>query len=163
MSKRKNRVIFFWCIFFGILLCDQGTKFLAEKYLQTRNIDFGKWLSFSLSHNTGCAWNFFQNNAFLLAVLGLLISGIIVWKRDFFGIYRQPIAFGLLLGGIGGNALDRLLRGFVVDFVDVNLQIYRWPSFNIADSALSIAAMILLFSGNNYKKVKKLDRKNESE
>jgi signal peptidase II len=41
-----------------------------------------------------------------------------------------------LLGGIWGNAMDRLFRGFVIDFIDVNLQIYRWPAFNIADASL---------------------------
>jgi signal peptidase II len=128
-----------------------------------QSIDFGKWLSFSLSHNTGCAWNFFQNNAFFLAILGISISGILFWKRDFFGIYRNPATFGLLLGGIWGNGMDRLFRGFVVDFLDVNLQIYRWPTFNVADSSLSIAAVILLFSSSDYKKMKKLDRKKESE
>ncbi|MDR2200981.1 MAG: signal peptidase II [Puniceicoccales bacterium] len=143
MNRKKSKIILKY-IFFGTLLIDQGTKFLAETYLRRRGINFGKWLSFSLSHNTGCAWSFLQNNAFLLAILGVLILGIIFWKRHFLDIYRRPISFGLLLGGMVGNVIDRLCRGFVIDFIDVNLQIYRWPTFNVADAALCIAVVMLV-------------------
>jgi signal peptidase II len=143
MSKKNSKIIL-WCFIFGTLLFDQWTKFLAEIYLQTESIYWGKWLSFSLSHNTGCAWSLLPNSAFLLAILSIFLLGIVIKKRYFFGIYDRPISFGLLLGGILGNAVDRFFRGFVIDFIDVDLQFYRWPAFNIADASLCVATIFLV-------------------
>jgi signal peptidase II len=80
-----------------------------------------------------------------LGLLGVVVLFLIYYLRNTLRIYEHPIAFGLLLGGILGNAIDRLFRGFVVDFIDVNLQIYRWPTFNVADTALCVATFILIF------------------
>ncbi|MDR1303054.1 MAG: signal peptidase II [Puniceicoccales bacterium] len=144
MSSRRSKFVLYCCAL-GTVLCDQGTKFLAETYLPLRSINFGKWLSFSLAHNTGCAWSLLPDRALWLAILGIFFVGIVLWKRHFFGVYERPITFGLLLGGVLGNALDRFFRGFVIDFININLQIYHWPAFNIADASLCLAAFSLLF------------------
>jgi signal peptidase II len=145
MSRRRSKFILL-CFLFGTLLCDQGTKFLAETYLAAGRIDWGKWLSFSLSHNTGCAWSLLPDRALWLAILGIFFVGIILLGRRALGIYDRPAIFGVLLGGILGNAVDRFFRGFVIDFIDINLQIYHWPAFNVADAALCLVTFFLLFS-----------------
>jgi signal peptidase II len=77
-----------------------------------------------------------------LGLLGMVVLFFTYYLRNIFGIYERPITFGLLFGGILGNVIDRLCRGFVVDFIDVNLQIYRWPTFNVADAALCVSVFI---------------------
>ncbi|MDR3317424.1 MAG: signal peptidase II [Puniceicoccales bacterium] len=155
MSKRNN--IIFNYFFIYTLFLDQGTKFLAEQYLQTQSVCLSKWLTFSLSHNTGCAWSLFQNNALVLGILGILFVVVIFWKRSFFGLDQRPIVLGLLLGGILGNLIDRFSRGFVIDFIDINLQIYHWPTFNVADCALCLVAVSLIFPWHYNRSLKKLD------
>ncbi|MDR0590733.1 MAG: signal peptidase II [Puniceicoccales bacterium] len=144
MNKRRSKFIL-GSFVFGTILCDQGTKFLAEIYLPQGSINCGGWLSFSLAHNTGCAWSLLPDRAPWLAILGIIFVGILLWKRHFFGVYERPVTFGLLLGGVLSNALDRFYRGFVIDFVNINLQIYHWPAFNVADASLCLAAFSLLF------------------
>lgn len=77
--------------------------------------------------------------------MGIVALFFVYYLRNILRIYERPVAFGLLLGGILGNAIDRLCRGFVIDFVDIDLQIYRWPTFNVADAALCVAAFIFMF------------------
>jgi signal peptidase II len=142
--RRKNNLLLLGFLS-SVVLLDQVSKHFAEVYLGHQSLIFNPWISFTLSHNTGCAWSLFQNHTILLGVLGVVVLFFIYYTRNILRIYEHPIAFGLLLGGILGNAIDRLFRGFVVDFIDVNLQIYRWPTFNVADAALCVAAFILIF------------------
>jgi signal peptidase II len=55
------------------------------------------------------------------------------------------ISYSLLLGGAAGNLLDRFLRGYVIDFLDVFAGTHHWPAFNVADSALSLGIILLLY------------------
>jgi signal peptidase II len=80
-----------------------------------------------------------------LGFLGVVLLFFVYRRRNALGIYERPVAYGLLLGGILGNVIDRLCRGFVIDFIDVDLQIYRWPIFNVADAALCVAVFMLIF------------------
>jgi signal peptidase II len=70
---------------------------------------------------------------------------------------RLPLhaaSFGLILGGASGNLLDRLLHsGAVVDFLDVGTASWRWPTFNVADAAISIGAVVLLLFGPKGKRI----------
>jgi signal peptidase II len=142
--RRKNKFLL-WVFLSGIVLLDQTSKYFAEIYLEHQSSVFNPWLSFTLSHNTGCAWSFFPNHTMPLGFLGIVVLFFIYYAGNILRIYEHPITFGLLLGGILGNAIDRLFRGFVVDFIDINLQIYRWPTFNVADTALCVAAFMLIF------------------
>jgi signal peptidase II len=143
MRRRNNFLL--WVVFSGIVLGDQALKYFAEIYLKHQNFTLNLWLCLTLSHNTGCAWSFLQGRTVPLGLLGVASLFFVYRGRNVLGIHERPIAFGLLLGGISGNAIDRLCRGFVVDFIDVNLQIYRWPTFNVADAALCVAVFILIF------------------
>lgn len=95
----------------------------------------------------------------ILGFLGIAVLLLIYYLRNILGIYERPIAFGLLLGGILGNAIDRLCRGLVVDFFNVNLSIYNWPIFNVADAALCMAVFILVFFRPMGRKSKNLNDK----
>jgi signal peptidase II len=94
--------------------------------------------------NTGALFGLFKDNAVMFGVVSLVVVGLIVvyHARAAASLYLT-ITLGLLLGGAIGNMLDRLLLGFVVDFVDVGIGRTRFYTFNIADSAISLAILLL--------------------
>ena len=111
--------------------------------------------------NRGCAWGLFQGMVWPLAAFGCLAFVFFIWKRKelFYasvGKCRGAKALGftaecLLYAGITGNLIDRIFRGYVIDFLDFYWKTSHFPCFNLADSYISIAAFILIlmsFFGN---------------
>jgi signal peptidase II len=97
---------------------------------------------FNLVHvgNTGAAWSMFTGQSVWLALLALVTLAAMFWWRRTLGLHytaAQP-AFGLLVGGILGNLVDRLLHGHVIDFLDFHFGGYVFPTFNIADSGICV-------------------------
>jgi signal peptidase II len=108
-------------------------------------------LDIILTYNTGAAFSFlaeasgWQRWLFVLLALGVS-SALIVWMRRLSARVHALLACGLALivGGALGNMLDRLLRGRVVDFIHVHWRHAYFPAFNVADSAITIGAVLLL-------------------
>lgn len=142
---------------FGLatLVCglDQLTKWLVVQsiaYYTSKPVIPG---FFNLVHvlNKGSAFGFlnrgdivWQRYFFLAA--SLLAIGIIVYmaKTTRLELKSHFIALGLLLGGAVGNLIDRARLGEVIDFLDVYVGDYHWPAFNVADSALTVGALMLI-------------------
>jgi len=130
----------------GVVAVDQLTKTWAVRELADGPVEvLGSKVVFRLSRNSGGAFSLFQGFTPLLAVLAIVLAVVMVRALQ---RTRDPlvlIALALILGGAIGNLLDRLartpgfLRGEVVDFVDVG----RFPVFNVADSAITIGAVLL--------------------
>jgi signal peptidase II len=96
--------------------------------------------------NTGAAWSLFRGGSTVLALLAAVTLAAIYLGRRSLGL-REPgaqVAFGLLSGGIAGNLADRLVRGHVVDFVDLHFGRYVYPTFNLADSAICVGVALYL-------------------
>ncbi len=115
-------------------------------------------------YNTGSAFGLFQGQSFILIIVAA--AGIIFLLLAAFFIYRRfpllantanRIAFGLILGGAVGNWVDRLRFGHVTDFIDVGF----WPVFNVADSAVTVAVIIIAFSLLHLTRAGKADLPNE--
>ena len=103
--------------------------------------------SFTFVKNTGVAFGLFPQLGGLFTILSaLVIVGILVFHRAIAGTDLWVYGgLGLVTGGALGNLIDRLMRGFVVDFIDVNFWPLReWPVFNFADSAIVIGVAVLL-------------------
>ena len=136
---------------FGVIVLDQITKRIAEYQLvQFAPMEILPFLNFALVYNQGAAFSFLSDaggwQRWFFTVLALLVSAIIVWwlyrlKR---GETGTAISLALILGGAIGNVIDRILHGHVIDFIDVHYAGYHWPTFNIADSAITIGAVILI-------------------
>jgi signal peptidase II len=139
-----------------IFLIDQLTKYLATNYLASGFV-YGDSVSvidgfFRLTYveNAGIAWGLFadagRGGKLVLGAISLIAAtGIIVYA------VRTPVSehwthwgLTLILGGVLGNLTDRLSRGAVVDFLDFTIVSYKWPTFNLADMAISIGAVILI-------------------
>ena len=130
-----------------VLVLDQSTK-----YFVVQHIRYGTYINpppipvidgfFYLVHigNTGVAWGMLQGFGSLLAIFAVIVILSIFLFRRMLQLHLRPmqIVFGIMIGGILGNFIDRILVKHVVDFIDIHLPFYRWPAFNIADSAIFI-------------------------
>ncbi|MDR2778837.1 MAG: signal peptidase II [Puniceicoccales bacterium] len=138
------------CIGFAIacstILIDQVTKILAKTFIKNYGIRVNSFLSFTYSENTGAAWSMFRGHPLILAMLGVISMVILGLAHKQFETHFQKILAAMVFGGIFGNTLDRIFRGYVIDFIDVDLKFYHWPVFNIADGIICASIVILLFT-----------------
>ncbi len=127
-----------------IILLDQITKYLILKYMilhqsipLLKNI-----LHLTYIQNTGAGFGILKNQNTFLIFISLIIIGIMLFYIKRIIKEKQihmPIA--LILGGAFGNLIDRIFIGHVIDFIDFRI----WPAFNVADSAITIGALWLIF------------------
>jgi signal peptidase II len=98
--------------------------------------------------NTGAAWSIFTGRSVLLAALAAATLVAIFIGRKALGLRDRfvQVCFGLLCGGIVGNLVDRIARGHVLDFLDFHFGSYAFPSFNVADSAITVGVALYVLS-----------------
>ncbi len=133
-----------------VIVLDQFTKTLILGYFQygdSRHVT--SFFNVVRVHNTGAAFSFLAGASgwqrWFFVGLGLVAAGFIVWMLRSQGHQRLfAWALSLILGGALGNVIDRLLHGYVVDFLDFHLGARHFPAFNVADSAITIGAALLI-------------------
>ncbi len=126
----------------SVIFLDQITKFLALRFLQlnTPVILIKNFLNLTLVHNRGAAFGLFQNQLFMFVLISIFAIALILHNlRNKKNSFIFKLSLSLILGGSTGNLIDRLRFGFVVDFLDLRI----WPVFNLADSVITIAAVLL--------------------
>ena len=132
---------------FFVVVIDRSTKHFFSKLLSygeslpvIKNV-----LHMTMVHNTGIAFGFFKDKGVVFIIIPiiaiiLLIFNIYYYRQNDEALSRTYIvAFSLILGGAIGNLIDRTLYGYVIDFIDFRI----WPVFNVADSAITIGAIII--------------------
>ena len=131
----------FFLIAILIFLIDQITKSLIREYIKlgTSLEIIPNLLYFTHTINTGASFSLFTNFSLLLTIIAIVVVlAITVFHRKIPHNYKFP--FVLILGGTLGNLTDRLFFGTVTDFIDFRI----WPIFNAADSAITVAAILLI-------------------
>lgn len=130
-----------------VLALDQGTKAWAVDALADRSVSIiGTTLELRLTRNAGSAFSLVHTLTPLLAILAVVVALVLIRTIRRTDDRVLVVALALVLGGALGNVADRLfrspgwLRGAVVDFVHLD----GWPTFNVADSAITIGAVILV-------------------
>ena len=134
----------------GVVAVDLGSKwYMSGQLTYLQPVAVMPYLNWTLSHNWGSAFGFLNGagnwTALLFSVIALTASVcLLIWllrlsKQDKF----TAMGLSLILGGAIGNAVDRLRFGYVVDFIDVYVQHWHWPTFNIADSAICLGVLLL--------------------
>ncbi len=151
----------------AVIVLDQFSKYLASQLLALyQSVEFIPFLQFTLLHNEGAAFSFLSSaggwQRWLFTLLALVVSGVIVaWLWRLPSKERlQAAGLALILGGALGNVIDRIMLGYVVDFLDfyypaeqclplfykayAPISQCHWPAFNIADSAIFIGVTLLI-------------------
>ncbi len=144
---------FFACLLvLFILIIDQLSKQLITAYFQDNHAEIilTPFFNLILAYNKGAAFSFLANENgwqrwFFIVLTCIIVVGIIIWIW-FQNKLHYLVHLGLLLilGGAIGNLIDRVLFGYVIDFIDFHYQNYHWPTFNIADTCISIGAFCLI-------------------
>ena len=134
-----------------IVVIDQVTKVMAEQWLLfLQPVAVLPSFNLTLMYNTGAAFSFLADaggwQRWLFIGLASLISVVLViWVIRLGRDQRlQAAALVLVLGGAVGNLIDRILYGHVIDFIQLYYQQWYWPTFNIADAAISVGAVLLI-------------------
>ena len=134
-----------------VIILDQVCKGLAEHWLQLHvQHPVFPFFNLTLVHNSGGAFSFLSQAGgwqhwFFSAVAIIVSAVIVVWLIHLQYAQRWlAIGLSLVLGGALGNLLDRMRFGHVIDFIDVYYKAFHWPTFNIADSAITVGATLLI-------------------
>ncbi|TNG01261.1 MAG: lipoprotein signal peptidase [Gammaproteobacteria bacterium] len=141
-----------WLILsFVVIVLDQVTKWLAESMLQFHQpVAVFPMFNLTLVHNSGAAFSFLSDaggwQRWFFIILAVIVSTMVfqwLWRlRSTERLHAAALA--LILGGALGNLIDRVINGYVIDFIDMYYETYHWPVFNIADSAITIGVILLI-------------------
>ncbi len=129
-----------------VFVLDQLTKAWAVKVLGDGDVItvIANFFHLRYGENTGAAFGLLRENPRLLQILTLVVLAWLVWmgrQVDWRPVLRR-VAAGLVAGGALGNLTDRIVRGFVVDFLDFQLGNWHYPTFNLADSAICVGVAL---------------------
>ena len=149
-AKNSPRLLPWLAVAAVIVLADQLTKLWIVSLLRMGEaIRLNSFFNLVLAYNKGAAFSFLASAAgwqryFFTAIsLGAVVF-ILYFMRRHAGQRLFCFAFALILGGAIGNLIDRILYGQVTDFLDFHIGAWHWPAFNIADSAITIGAILFV-------------------
>lgn len=134
-----------------VLVLDQASKLLADAMLALHQpVMLIPSLAITKAYNSGAAFSFLGDASgwqrwFFVGLAVLVSVVLLVWLQRLKASERRTaLALSLILGGAVGNLVDRVIYGYVIDFIDVYYGSWHWPIFNIADSAITVGAGLLL-------------------
>lgn len=152
MTEFKIKTWPFYVLAIVVIILDQITKIWVNNALDYREvIPVIPFFNITLAYNPGAAFSFLADQPgwqrWFFTVLALVISTVlVVWIKKL-----KPeelslgVPLGLILGGAIGNVIDRIAYGHVIDFLDVYYESHHWPAFNIADSAICVGAVLMIW------------------
>ena len=145
----KKNLIIFSIIFFTFFLDLITKNYAVNNLLLNHSVIINAFLNFTLAFNYGAAFSFLSDAGgwqrwffviFSMVVISF-IAYILIKDKD-----SEYIAYSFIFGGALGNLYDRFLLGYVIDFIEFHYNNFYWPIFNIADIAISIGIILLLYS-----------------
>ncbi|MBI5451183.1 MAG: signal peptidase II [Gammaproteobacteria bacterium] len=149
-TERDDGLRWLWVSVLVIVL-DQLSKYLATHSLELyQSVHVMPMFDLTLTYNAGAAFSFLSSASgwqrwFFIALALAVGTLIVVWlRRTPASERRAGLGLALILGGALGNVWDRIIHGRVIDFIDVYYAQWHWPVFNLADSAISLGAVLLV-------------------
>lgn len=139
-----------------VFVCDIGIKLFVMNtmgYGWANRIEVLPFFNFLYVHNYGAAFSFLSDQSgwqrWFFASIAFLVSGLLIhWMRKLpFEEKWNNIAYAMIIGGAIGNVFDRLVHGFVIDYLDFYWGSYHWPAFNLADATICVGAAMIILDG----------------
>ena len=150
MLKGRNGLIWL-ALSIVLLITDQVTKWVVATNMELyQSIDILPVFNFTYVHNYGAAFSFLSEaggwQSYFFSTIAIVISALLIfWLKKLPATNKLLCsAYALVLAGAIGNLIDRLVHGYVIDFLHVYYQQWNFPVFNIADVAISIGAALLI-------------------
>ncbi len=143
MTKMKNKKVYLISLI--VLIIDLISKIIVKTKLAGKESFklINKVFYLTFTKNKGIAFSFLEGNKpFIIIATIIIILIIINYIRKNYLVSIEQIGYGLIIGGAIGNLIDRLVYGYVIDFID--FKIINYPIFNIADSAIVIGVIIII-------------------
>lgn len=141
----KKKIVF-WASLATII--DQLTKFLIKKNfrLYEKKVIIKNFFNLTYVENRGAAWGIFNGNYWFLIITTVVALAFILWFIFRMKEYKKIdiISYSMLIAGIMGNFIDRLARGYVIDFFDFKIFNHYFPVFNIADILIVVSVIIMV-------------------
>jgi signal peptidase II len=149
-----NRKRIYPVIILALLSIDQLTKALVARsilFQSSKSIIPG---FFNLTHirNRGAIFGFFSHSESRVLFIFLTLVSLVALGLVIYYFFKTPssqrymkISLSVILAGALGNLIDRIIRGYVIDFLDFYIKNWHWPSFNVADACITIGAFLLIF------------------
>tara|TARA_Y100000746_G_C15108912_1_gene287598 strand:- start:49 stop:519 length:471 start_codon:yes stop_codon:yes gene_type:complete len=151
INKIYKRFYFIFISIF-VIITDQLTKYLInENFKSLINKDL-KIFSLAYVKNFGAAFNIFSGSRIFLSMVSIIITIVILYlilnKNNICKI--DLLSYSFILGGTVGNGIDRITKGYVIDFIKLNF--INFPVFNIADVSINIGLVLIIYSFIRYKR-----------
>ena len=142
----------------AVIVADQVTKFLiVASFNRGEELPITGFMSLVLAYNSGAAFSFLAGapgwQRWFFAIIAVIASAFLIFMLKRGGNRMQSAGFALILGGALGNLWDRIAIGKVVDFLLFHYGTWSWPAFNVADSAITVGAALLIFDSFRQRRV----------
>ena len=158
LNTARGKWLLFTTVAIVIVIADQLSKVWIDSNFPVASIHavpgqpqptpvLGEFVRIAKNYNSGGIFGLFGNTAAILALTSTVVIGLIVvyqWREGSRSAWPLSLALGLLFGGAIGNFIDRVRLGAVIDFVDMGIGSWRFYTFNVADSAISTALLLLI-------------------
>ena len=140
---------------FALVTLDQISKALIDRgiALYENVVMIPGFFNLTHIHNKGAIFGIFSRNPGRFTSIALLVMSLIALALVIYYFIKTPpseklmkISLTLILAGAVGNQIDRFVRGYVIDFLDVYIKNWHWPTFNVADSCISCGAVLLILT-----------------
>lgn len=142
--KDKNKL---WLISTIVVFIDLLSKILVKNFLLLghKNKIINNFFYITYVKNTGAAWSIFSGVTILITIITLIIVAILIYYIINHTLNKiEIVSYALILGGAIGNLLNRIMYGYVIDFLDFKIFNYNYPIFNIADISIVIGVFLLI-------------------
>ena len=147
MSSNVKKILFFGILF---LIADQFIKIvisskliLGQSFLLIKNL-----LYLNLVNNTGAAFGLFQGGRIFLIIIAIFAIVVLCFVANGEEVFtdKDVFTYSLLIGGILGNMVDRIIHGYVIDYISVSIGNFSFPVFNFADICITLSIAIIIIS-----------------
>ncbi|MFT6895675.1 MAG: signal peptidase II [Paraglaciecola sp.] len=147
---RQTGMRFLWLAVLAFVLDQLSKHWIVANLEPYQAIQYTPFFNLTHVYNYGAAFSFLSDaggwQRWFFTIIAFGVSGLLLWwlKESSRKQVLLPVAFSLILGGALGNVYDRIIHGYVIDFLVFYYQDWVWPAFNVADSAICLGAMLLI-------------------